>query len=117
MCKNPDYIKKQIVARNTKFMNKKEQLVFDLINSICPNEWKWVGNGEVIIGGKCPDFINNGQNKLIEFFGDYWHKNDDAVEKIELFKKFGYDTLIIWESELKNIENVKLKISNFIYTI
>ena len=29
------------------------------------------------------------------------------------FKKFGYDTLVIWESELKDINKVKNKVIKF----
>jgi len=32
---------------------------------------------------------------------------------IDIFKPLGWDTLIIWESELKNIKNVKNKIIEF----
>ena len=34
-------------------------------------------------------------------------------ERINYFKKFGYSVLIIWENELKNIEQLKNKIKKF----
>ena len=96
--------------------NKKEQYLDWLLQEIFPNEYKFVGDGSVIIGGKCPDFINtNGQKKLIEMFGDYWHKGDDEGNRIFQFKLFGFDTLVIWEHELKNneIEMTIAKIMEF----
>jgi G:T-mismatch repair DNA endonuclease (very short patch repair protein) len=63
----------------------------------------------------------NGQKKIIELFGDYWHgkertgKNKKGVEKerINCFAKYGYQTLIIWEHELKDINIVINKIVEF----
>ena len=86
------------------------------------NEYKYVGNGEFILGGKCPDFMNiNGKKKLIELYGDYWHgkertgkiKKEAEDERINHFKKFGFNTLIIWESELKNLLKLKQKVLIF----
>jgi G:T-mismatch repair DNA endonuclease (very short patch repair protein) len=34
-------------------------------------------------------------------------------DRIDAFKPFGFDTLVIWERELKDIENVKNKIQEF----
>ncbi len=76
--------------------------------------YKYVGSGEVIIGYWNPDFINiNGQKKLIEVFGDYWHRNDNPQSRINRFKKYGFDTLVIWEHELKSVDNVVKKIREF----
>lgn len=98
--------------------NKKEQYLYWILQEIFPNEYKFVGDGSVIIGGYCPDFINtNGQKKLIEHFGDYWHKGDDEGNRIFQFKLFGFDTLIIWEHELDDneIEMTIAKIIEFHY--
>lgn len=73
-----------------------------------------LGDGSVILEGKIPDFINiNGQKKIIELFGNYWHKEGDEQTRKEYFNKYGYETLIIWEEEMKNLENVKNKLINF----
>jgi len=85
------------------------------------------------------DYRLNDYNILIEFNGDIFHANpekylsDDVIPlvkktakeiwerdlvKIELAKKRGYDTVILWESEIKNksekeiIEIIYEKISN-----
>ena len=76
--------------------------------------FKYTGDGSIIIEGKMPDFINiNGQKKIIELFGNYWHKKEDEMIRMEYFNKYGYDTLIIWEDEIKNLEAVKTKLIAF----
>ena len=94
--------------------NKKEQYLYWILQLIFPKEYKYVGDGSVIIGGHCPDFINiNGQKKLIEFYGDYWHKGDDEGNRIFGFKLFGFDTLVIWEHEL-NDDEIEMTIAKII---
>lgn len=110
------------ILGNKRKPNKPEKFLDEILQQLFPNEWKYVGDGQVIIGGKCPDFINiNGQKKIIELFGDYWHgeertgiPNEQHVkEKMDLFMQYGYHTLIIWEHELKNICEVVHKIERF----
>ena len=87
-----------------------------LINLIKQNglPFKYVGNGEIWIAGKCPDFINtNGKKQFIELFGTYWHSLFNAAERIEHFRQYGFSTLIIWEDELKNESRVIKKIKKF----
>lgn len=115
---NPIHLRKAISNSAKKngscSMNKQEERMGRLLESLFPCEWKFVGNGEVIIAGKCPDFINiNGQKKIIELYGDYWHKGDNPQDRIGLFSPYGYDTLVIWEKELKDIERVKFRINKF----
>ena len=94
--------------------NKAESRLNDLLQEILPNEYKYIGSGDIIIGGKAPDFINiNGKKKLIEFFGEYWHKDENPEDRINLFKRFGFDTLIVWGRELKHKDNVSKKIMEF----
>lgn len=72
--------------------------------------WRYTGDGKVVIGGKVPDL--NGK-KIIEVWGRYWHRNDDPRERIEFFRKHGYDCLVIWEDELKFEDNLVKRISAF----
>lgn len=102
---------------------KPELILEKILNSLFLKEYQYVGNNKVTLGGFSPDFINcNGQKKIIELFGCYWHKcpkchfgNYRPVDKQKLitYKKYGYKTLIIWEHELKNINNLKQKILVF----
>lgn len=102
--------------------NKTEERLDELLQKLFPGDHKFVGDGEVIIGSKCPDFINvNGQKKIIEMFGDYWHgeeftgrtKIEEENQRIECFAQYGYKTLIIWECELSNINVLNEKITVF----
>ena len=98
--------------------NKPEKLLNKLLNNLFPKEYKFVGDGKVILGGFNPDFINcNGQKKIIEMFGDYWHNRKEVIKRdkrrLIAYKKYGYKTLIIWEHELKNIEMVIAKLLEF----
>lgn len=110
---DPEYIKKQMKAFNVK-QNKIEKLLENILCDLFLNEYKFVGDGKFILAGKCPDFVNvNGQKKIIELYGDYWHRNDNPHSRIELFAQYGYQTLIVWEHELRNLELVKQKILEF----
>lgn len=102
--------------------NKPEKILNKLLNHLFPNEYRYVGNGQVLIGGKCPDFINiNEQKKIIELFGDYWHskkvtglkKKEHRKQRQEHFAKYGYKTLVVWEHELKDINKLKNKLIKF----
>ena len=105
--------------------NKPEKLLNRLLNKLVPNEYKINVKGQVmILGSKIPDFINvNGQKKIIEMFGDYWHSDefikrrgcyeDTEVGRIKYFRKLGWKTLIIWEHELKDLSKVKERILKF----
>jgi G:T-mismatch repair DNA endonuclease (very short patch repair protein) len=111
---DPDFKDAQLhrMRRNPK-PNKKEISLNNLIEKACPDQYKYVGNGNTVINGMIPDFINsNGQKKVIEMFGDYWHsdrvnsKTRNSWKRTELgrimaYKYLGFDCLIIWENELK----------------
>ena len=83
------------------------------------------GNKNVIF----VDFYNMNNNKIIEFYGDYWHMSPDIYEEtcintitnrsakeireydkkriFDLKTHYGCDTLIIWEKEyIENPKNV-----------
>jgi len=75
-----------------------------------------VGDGSFVINGFNPDFVNiNGQKKIIELFGDYWHRNTQIKDKkrIKTYNKYGYKVLIVWEHELENINKLKIKLQKF----
>ncbi len=104
--------------------NKKEQYLTELLKQLFPNEWKYVGDGEFVLGGKCPDFLNcNGQKKVIELFGDYWHSKNFAEKKgrhwespenrIEHFKKYGFVCLVLWENELEKEDKLIERLKHF----
>jgi G:T-mismatch repair DNA endonuclease (very short patch repair protein) len=99
-----------------KIPNSKEIVLLDIIKEL-GLPYKFVGDHSFWIGGKNPDFLNvNGKKKVIELFGDYWHNLDGRMsekERKKHFKKYGFDCLVIWEKELKDMEQVKNKIRDF----
>lgn len=95
-----------------------ERRLEKILQEAFPNEWKYVGDGQLVIGGLCPDFANiNGQKLVIEMFGDYWHgkganrRSDYESYRKAVFSKYGFGLLVIWERELKSetavVETVK----------
>ena len=79
----------------------------NILNNLYPNEWEFVGDGKMVLGGKIPDFVNvNGNNQIIELYGRYWHRNDNPQDRIDLFQTFGYATMIVFDNELKD-EQIK----------
>ena len=95
-------------------INKIETKLNTLLDELFPNEYKYTGDGSIIIEGKIPDFVNiNGQKKIIELFGNYWHKQEDVQIRQDYFNNYGFKTLIIWEDEMMNLENVKNRIIEF----
>ena len=122
---NPEFREKNIKAtleaqKNTP--NKPEKVLIRLLNKILPGIYTFVGDGKLIVGGFCPDFVNKDSNKIIEVFGCYWHKCKECgfgngrpkdVGRLKEYKKLGYHTLIIWEHELKDLDRVKERILEF----
>ena len=80
-----------------------------LLQKNFPGEWKYVGDGEFVLAGKNPDFVNiNGKKKIIEVFGNYWHKEEEVAERVGLFAGYGFETLVVWGNELRD-EDVLLE--------
>lgn len=97
--------------------NKLEQKLLSILSIAYPNEWKFVGDGQLIIAGRCPDFVNvNGKKLIIELFGECWHKPSDELIKKRLFAKYGYGTLVIWSKELYNKSVLLQKIEHWLDT-
>jgi hypothetical protein len=103
---------------------KPEKIIGDILQELFPGEYKYVGGGwEVTIGRCVPDFINvNGQKKVLEVFGDYWHSEEvtgltreqEERQKIDNYQKYGFACLIIWQYEaLNEVDLVREKIKAF----
>lgn len=125
--KNPEFVKKMMGHWSRNKKNRLEKQVERLLNINFPNKFKWTGDGRFSINGKIPDFTNcDGQKKIIEVNGIYWHlkksgldineKNKRMREQIECepYKEFGYKTLFLWEDECKIETNLIEKIKVFI---
>lgn len=115
--RDPGYVKRVTANRIEKQKikpNKAERELEALLQSNFPNTWKYVGDGQVWFGRKCPDFINiNGKKQIIELFGAYWHSISDIAKRVEYFKQYGFTTLVIWDDELKDVGRVLRKVKSF----
>ncbi len=95
--------------------NKPETKLLNLLESIQPGNWKYIGDGSVRFDGKNPDFMHiKDKCLLVELFGDYWHRNDSPQKRAAIFKPFGFRTLVVWEHELKNQTALVRKINRFV---
>jgi G:T-mismatch repair DNA endonuclease (very short patch repair protein) len=108
--KDPEFIKrrmKTLIKRPTKPEN--------LLIHLCRRHslpFRYVGDGALLIGTRNPDFIHSqGQKKVIEVFGRYWHDlecNSNIRPKqtyeatMKYYAKAGYHCLILWDDELEN---------------
>lgn len=97
-----------------------ESKVNKILETYFSNNWKYVGDGQFIIGGLCPDFINiNGRKLAIDVFGDYWHgKGANRSASYEPYRqkvlsKYGFQLLVIWERELQDKAKVVEKVQKF----
>ena len=108
-----EHLRKWCISNQIKPNNPEKQLISLFKTHGLP--FKFVGDGQAVLGGKIPDFINyNGDKQIIELFGDYWHKPEEEARRREAFAKFGYETLIIWEHDLKNEGVLLSKIENWL---
>lgn len=106
--------------------NRQERKLEAILEEWFPSEWKFVGDGEVILGKLNPDFINcNGKKQIIELFGCWYHgcplhhpnnevrwQNTEIGKKV-IYSRYGFKTLVIWEHELEDEEVVVDKITQF----
>ena len=70
--------------------------------------YRYTGNAQFILNGKAPDFVHNKKRKIIELFGERWHKPEEEVQRITEFAASGYQVLVIWQKQLKVKDRKKL---------
>lgn len=81
------------------YPNSEEKKMIRFLNKwILP--FKYVGDGSFKIDGKCPDFIYEEKNLIIEFFGELWHEKTDEQKRVDFFKQLGWNCLVIWGRDL-----------------
>ena len=118
--KDPAFLKKQYNGRNIK-PNKPENLILEILNRLKLLKWKYTGDYSFWINGKNPDFTNENEKKVIEFFGEWWHgkeftgksEEENELDRIKHFEKEGYKVLVIWENRIKNKEDIERMIIEF----
>ncbi len=115
---NPEFKEKtilKIIKTSGTKPNKPEKKLNKIIQKLFPGEYKLNVKANIMtLGGKVPDFVNvNGKKKLVELWGDYWHRSQNPNDRINYFKQFGWNTLVVWERELKKENLLKARLINF----
>ena len=92
---------KAMLLNGQKRPNKAELHLSQILEKLLPGQYKYTGDGQFVIANKCPDFVNiNGQKKIIELFGIHWHDASEVQTRTSSFTEFGFNTLIVWDTEL-----------------
>jgi hypothetical protein len=114
---------KAILNGCAKSPNKPESIINSLtsenVQFVGNRNWwrklRFLENGEYIEKYKNPDFKVKNQNRVIEVFGKYWHKDDDPEILINAYKEQGIDCLVIQEVDIyNNLNQVLGNISQFV---
>lgn len=88
---------------------KPEKEVMDLIEKLNLS-YEYTGDGKVIIERYNPDFVDKENKRIIEVFGDYWHSKEDEIKRREIYNKYGYSLMVIWQSELEDLLAIKSRL-------
>lgn len=111
---NPEYAKKVMRRRDMSGPEKTFLEQYIVANDLPYDFTGNVENKSIIIGGKVPDFTHRTEPKVIEIYGDFFHKGQNPQDRIDYLKQYGYDCLVIWASELKDTEKILEKINSFL---
>lgn len=121
MNRDPDFMKKRMKGLHNG-LTKPEKTVLNVIekNNL---PFKYVGDGEEIVGTFNPDFIHKEARKVIEVFGRAFHDPEASFFTIdwkrqpegrrEVFKQHGYECLILWDDELDSEDFILSSINEF----
>lgn len=112
---DPEYSNRQRESRCSAPNGAERKLLALLKNNDLA--FKYVGDFQLNLGGKFPDFVHAVKPLLIELFGEPWHEPEEEQERIDHFAQFGYRTLVIWCDELKDPGTLILKVTTFITSV
>lgn len=93
--------------------SKGEYHLKEILDTVDPG---WIHNSAqdhpIFVNGKEPDFLRD--HKIIELFGEHWHDETDEPERKEIFEHEGYDCLVIWSKEFRDLDILHRKILEFV---
>ena len=113
--RNEEYAKKQIKSFHLKpTLPEKQVMQIIKLNKL---PFNYTGDGKVILGGFCPDFLSKNPKYIIEVNGEYWHRDKKReLRKKKAYNLLGYELLVIWSKELQTPQKVTERIINFYST-
>lgn len=117
---NPEFAKKMLKAFATRPTKPEKICCAILDKNNLP--YKYVGDGSVVIGRKCPDFIHLNKRIVIEVFGRAFHSPLFTFRKsmpyhqtydgtMEHYKRHGYKCVIIWDLDLEREDTEEFVLS------
>lgn len=92
---------RKMVRTNRKSLTERllTAYVVELGFNINKNTWiKGFENGKQ--KKRLPDFIDVKNRRVFEYFGSYWHKEDDEKEIIKWYADLGWQCTVLWEHQV-----------------
>jgi very-short-patch-repair endonuclease len=66
---------------------------------------RFVGDGKLWcndnLGWMSPDFILPATNKVIELWGNFWHRDQNPQDRVDRLANAGYNAIVIWENDFR----------------
>lgn len=98
--------------------NSHEVYLDALFQVCCPGFFKYVGDGGAEIAGYYPDWINENEKAIIEYFG--WGQGIPCREKriakkVKAFEELGYRVLVL--RDFQNVAKVKKEVAEFVSSL
>lgn len=61
----------------------------------------YLHNRTLRVGRKVPDFVDQVNRRVFEYFGTYWHpRPEEEQETVEHYALLGWDCTVLWETDL-----------------
>ena len=85
------------------------------------DEWDFVGDGKVAIGGLIPDFVHKTRREVLQVLGCYYHscpihfpnvrkeRTTPVAFKEQVYQDSGYAPIFLWEHEIKRMRRLAFK--------
>lgn len=87
-----------------------EKVMLEWLDTNRSGEWEYNGDNidGLIVAGKIPDFISvNGQESVIEIFGEYWHDEGEVELLTAHYAKYGFKCYVFWDYEVYDYDLLK----------
>ena len=72
-----------------------------------PPRFKYMGDGKLILGGRCPDFADVDARQAVCVHGHYWHEERPGFDRQDVeiadhlhYAGCGYNLLIVWDGQI-----------------
>jgi len=115
LIQNNPKLRKEMIERLEKACKRRPTNPEKVFDELTPEYVRYVGNGKWWRNHHNPDFKVTGQNKVIEIYGDYWHRNDNPEDRIREYKEMNLDCIVFWEHEVyKEPERILKEVEKFI---